>query len=261
MSRLQAILDHTRAGLPAISSRRGELERRVASQPAAPDLVGALRRPNVSLIAEVKRRSPSAGAINPGLDPIHRAQAYAAGGAAVISVLTDEKFFGGSLEDLTRVAAAVDLPVLRKDFILDETQLLEARACGAAAALLIVRALEQPRLAALVRYAFGIGLTPLVEVHTADEVARAIDAGATVVGVNARDLDTFTIGVDAAWQLLSIIPGACIAVAESGMANVDDVERAAASGADAVLIGTALAAASSPGELVRSLSGVTRRGR
>ncbi len=261
MSRLQTILDHTRTLIPGLAARREIFERGVASLPPAPDFAGALRGANVALIAEVKRRSPSAGNINEALDPVGLAREYSSGGAAAVSVLTDQHFFGGSIDDLAAVAAAIEKPVLRKDFILDEVQLLEARARGAAAALLIVRALEQRSLAALLSRAGQIGLAALVEVHDDDELTRALDAGATVIGINARNLDDFTIDTAAAWRLVARVPSTCVAVAESGMASLADVEGAAAAGADAVLVGTALARAGDPERMAREFSGVRRRGR
>jgi indole-3-glycerol phosphate synthase len=261
MLSLSAILESTRRGIPAIRSRMSELERAAANRRAAPDLALALRRPAVALIAEVKRRSPSAGAINESLDPATLARGYVAGGAAAISVLTDQAFFGGSMADLATVIASVATPVLRKDFILDESQVLEARAAGAAAVLLIVRALDPAGLRRLLGFSVACGLTPLVETHDAHDLARALDAGASVIGVNARDLDDFSIDAPAAWRLLATIPGDRIAVAESGMATIADVAAAAEAGADAVLIGSALASAGDPIGCARELSGVSRRGR
>jgi indole-3-glycerol phosphate synthase len=261
MPSLDAILESTRRGLPAVRMRLPEIERAAARRPLPPDLARALRRPGIALIAEVKRRSPSVGAINEGLDPATLARGYAAGGAAAISVLTDREFFGGSMADLGAVVGSVEVPVLRKDFILDESQILEARGAGAAAVLLIVRALQQAELRRLLAFAVDCGLTPLVETHNADEIARALDVGATVIGVNARDLDTLSIDTAAAWRLLASIPRHCIAVAESGMASVADVAAASAAGADAVLIGSALARSSDPATQARDLSGVPRHGR
>ena len=258
---LDAILESTRKSLPALRLRRVLLERAAEKRPVPADFAAALRQDRVALIAEVKRRSPSAGAINEGLDPVELARAYSRGGAAAISVLTDGPFFGGSLEDLAAVTGAVPTAVLRKDFILDEVQLLEARAGGAAAALLIVRALDPTVLQQLLRFAGEIGLAALVEAHSATEVAIALDAGAQIIGVNARDLDTFAIDRAAAWRLLALVPPGLLAVAESGMATGDDVEAAAASGADAVLIGSALAASGDPESGARSVSEVLRRGR
>jgi indole-3-glycerol phosphate synthase len=185
---------------------------------------------------------------------------YAEHGAAAISVLTDGPFFGGSIQDLRAAAGRAPVPVLRKDFILDEVQILEARAAGAAAVLLIVRVLGS-RLQPLLCYAADLGLDALVEVHTAEELNTALKAGASIIGVNSRDLDTFEIDKETAWKIVAAVPPEFIAVAESGMAQIGDVQQAAAAGADAVLIGTALSAAASPGGLLRGLAGVARRGR
>jgi indole-3-glycerol phosphate synthase len=176
-------------------------------------------------------------------------------------VLTDGPFFGGSVADLEAVVERVSAPVLRKDFILDEVQILEARAAGAAAVLLIVRALTPARLAELLSCARTVGVEALVEVHNGPELETAIGAGADVIGVNSRDLDSFQIDIESAWRLLETVPTATVAVAESGMATVADVERAAAAGADAVLIGTALSAVPDPAAAVQALSGVRRRAR
>jgi indole-3-glycerol phosphate synthase len=213
------------------------------------------------VIAEVKRRSPSSGTIRDDLDPGERASRYGRHGAAAISVLTDGPFFGGSVDDLRTAAAQAGVPVIRKDFILDELQILEARAAGAAAVLLIVRALEETRLEALLACAEEHGLDALVEVHTPAELERALAVGARILGINSRDLDSFIIDTAAAWRIVQAVPADRIAVAESGMACVPDVERAAEAGADAVLIGTALSAASDPDRLLAGLSRVPRRAR
>lgn len=264
---LDQILDTTRRSLDALRLRRRELERRAAEAVAPPSFVGALRRERVglrervALIAEVKRRSPSAGMIRGDLDPAAYASAYADAGAAAISVLTDGPYFGGSIADLERVVARVRVPVLRKDFILDETQVIESRAAGAAAILLIVRALTPGRLRELLAVARDAGLDALVEVHTAAELEVAVAAGAPVIGVNSRDLDSFRIDVDAAWRLIGRVPRDRVAIAESGMATMVDVERAARAGADAVLIGTALSAADDPAASVRALADIRRHDR
>ena len=257
---LDQILRSTRGGLDSLHTRRASLEREVAASRVPPSFRAALRTGNVAVIAEVKRRSPSAGAIREDLDPAERTALYAEHGAAAISVLTDGPYFGGSMQDLRAAVQRSSVPVLRKDFILDEVQILEARAAGAAAVLLIVRALGS-RLQPLLRYAADLRLDALVEAHTAEEVTTALDAGASIIGVNSRDLDTFEIDIESAWKLIGRVPAACIAVAESGMAGSDDVRRAAAAGADAVLIGTALSAAVSPGGLLHELTRVVRRGR
>ena len=216
---------------------------------------------DISLVAEVKRRSPSAGEIRADLNPPSQASQYARGGARAISVLTDGPHFGGSPEDLRAVSRAVKVPILRKDFIIEELQIVEARSLGASAVLLIVRILEPTRLKALHAFARSIGLDVLVETHTPAELDTALEAGAEIVGVNSRDLDTFAIDVEKAWAMVARVPAHVIAVAESGMATRADVERAAAAGADAVLIGSALSASTDPAGLAGSLSSVRRTGR
>jgi indole-3-glycerol phosphate synthase len=258
---LDQILASTRLDLPALSRRRSALEREAADRPTPPSLRDALRHQRVRVVAEVKRRSPSAGVIRDDLEPGERAVLYAEHGAAAISVLTDGPHFGGSVADLRLAASKVSVPMLRKDFILDELQIVEARAAGAAAVLLIVRALSPERLPSLLKSARSAGLDALVEVHAEAELTRALDAGADIVGVNSRDLDTFRIDVVSAWELLATVPGGIVAVAESGMHGREDVERAAAAGADAVLIGTALSAAADPGGLLQQLAQVPRRDR
>lgn len=258
---LDQILACTRLELPELSRRRNALEREAADRPAPPSFRDALRGDRVRVVAEVKRRSPSAGVIRDDLEPGERAALYAEQGAAAISVLTDGTHFGGSVADLRAAVSRVAVPVLRKDFILDELQIVEARAAGAAAVLLIVRALSPERLRALLASARSAGLAGLVEVHSPAELDRALEAGADIVGVNSRDLDTFRIDVASAWELLATVPGELVAVAESGMRGREDVERAAAAGADAVLIGTALSAAADPVLLLRDLARVPHRGR
>ncbi len=258
---LDQILTSTRAQLAGLRTRQAAVEREAADAPRPASLAAALRGERVAVIAEVKRRSPSAGTIRDDLDPADRAGRYARQGAAAISVLTDGPFFGGSLDDLRAAAAWTSVPVLRKDFILDELQIIEARAAGAAGVLLIVRALAPDRLRALLACAAAAGLDALVEVHTAPEVAQALEAGARLLGVNSRDLDTFRIDTAAAWSLLRDLPAECVAVAESGMGTPADVELAALAGADAVLIGTALSAAADPEALLGRLIQVPRRGR
>lgn len=249
--------DRARALIPV----RQRLERDASRRPPPPDFPAALVGDRMGVIAEVKRRSPSAGNISPELDPVAHAREYAEAGASAISVLTDEPYFGGSLRDLEAVSSEVAIPLLRKDFIVSEEQLLEARARGASAALLIVRALSTDRLASLIAFASGLGLASLVEVHTADELALALDAGARVIGVNSRDLDSFTVDVERALELVRCVPRDRIAVAESGIQNPDDVARAALAGADAVLVGTVLSAAAEPGAMVRAMREVACRGR
>jgi indole-3-glycerol phosphate synthase len=259
--RLEAILQTTRERVAALRSRTRELERQAANAPAPRPFDRATSGPDVGVIAEVKRRSPSAGAIREDLDPVEHARAYAQGGAVAISVLTDEAHFGGSLDDLARVAAAVAVPVLRKDFILDELQLYEARAAGASAVLLIVRALTPARVRALATAARAQGLGVLVEVHTDAELAVAVAAEPTAVGVNSRDLATFAVDLAEAERLVARVPRGVPAIAESGITTRADVERMAAAGADLVLVGTSVARTADPGAAVRELTGVRRVGR
>jgi indole-3-glycerol phosphate synthase len=215
----------------------------------------------LGVIAEVKRRSPSAGAIRTDLDPVRHAQAYVRGGAVAISVLTDELHFGGSLEDLSLVAQAVAVPVLRKDFIVDELQLLEARVAGASAVLLIVRALRPAELRALARAARACGLATLVEAHAVRELDLALDVDPSLVGVNSRDLGTYAVDLGAAEQLVARVPPGVPVVAESGIDCREDVERLARAGADFVLVGTSVARTDDPAAAVRALTGVPRLGR
>jgi len=256
---IDAILALTRARVESLRGSRRDLERRASERPDPQAFrVGGS---TVGVIAEVKRRSPSAGVIRADLDPVAYARAYEAGGAVAISVLTEEAHFGGSLADLERVAGAVSLPVLRKDFVVDELQLLEARAAGAAMVLLIVRALRDPDLRRLAERARGLGLATLVEAHDRGELERALAVTPTAVGVNNRDLDTFVTDLRVAERLVPEIPSGVLAVAESGIESRGDVERAAAAGADLVLVGGAVARSDGPEAAVRGLCGVARRGR
>ncbi|MGH7591972.1 MAG: indole-3-glycerol phosphate synthase TrpC [Gemmatimonadales bacterium] len=259
---LAEILAGTRARLPELRQRRGDLEGAAARRPTPPSFHDALSPgPTLKLIAEVKRRSPSGGDIARGLDPVAHAKAYAAAGASVVSVLTEPAHFGGSIDDLAAVVADIPLPVLRKDFIVDELQLVEARAMGAAAVLLIVRALGAVQLRSLLTTCAALELGALVEAHTAAEVELALDAGASVIGINSRDLDDLSIDRSAAWALLARIPAGRVAVAESAIGSADDAELAAVAGADAVLVGSALSRAARPEALAASIIGVRRRGR
>jgi indole-3-glycerol phosphate synthase len=204
------------------------------------------RADGIAVIAEVKRASPSKGHLADIADPAALAADYEAGGAATISVLTEGRRFGGSLDDLRAVRAAVSVPVLCKDFIVTSYQLWEARAAGADLALLIVAALTDPELAGLVDRARSIGLTPLVEVHTAEEVARAVDAGADLIGVNARNLKTLDVDRSLFPRLASLIPDGVVRVAESGVRDPHDVIEYARNGADVVLVGETLVTGKDP---------------
>ena len=259
--RLDPLVSAAQQRVAALRAGRAELERRARAAPPALPFGARPSDGTIGVIAEVKRRSPSAGAIHETLDPVAHARAYAAGGAVGISVLTEPAFFGGSLDDLRRVAAAVPLPVVRKDFLLEELQLVEARAAGAAAVLVIVRILEPLRVRSLVRAAHDLGLAALVEVHTAGELETAVAAGATLIGVNSRDLDSFAIDRDAADRLIAQVPRDLVTVAESAITGRGDVERVAAAGADHVLVGTAVARLADPQDAVRGLAGVRRRPR
>lgn len=234
------------------------LERAAADAGPVPSFVVALRGPMVRVIAEIKRRSPSKGVINEAIAAGERAVAYAGGGAAALSVLTEPTRFGGSLADLSEVRAAVGLPLLRKDFITDEVQLLEARAHGASAVLLIARALDPGQLSRLARAARAVGLECLVEVRDARELERAVEVDAAAIGVNNRDLETLVIEPEIGARLVGRVPVDRIAVYESGVQGVADVERAAAAGADAVLVGSVLSVATDGAAAVRALASVRR---
>lgn len=221
--------------------------RRLAEGAPAPlDAEGALRRPGLSLIAEVKRASPSKGSLAAIPDPAALAARYEAGGAAAVSVLTEERRFGGSLTDLDAVRAAVRIPVLRKDFMVTDYQIWEARAHGADLVLLIVAALEQHDLCRMQDLARSLGMTALVEVHDEAETRRAVDAGASVIGVNARNLKTLDVDPDVFGRLAPLIPDSCVRVAESGIRGPQDAARCAAQGAHAVLVGEALVVGGDP---------------
>jgi indole-3-glycerol phosphate synthase len=234
-----------------------DLERRVANLPPTRDFTRALRRSGeVAVIAEVKKASPSAGVIRADFDPVAVARTYEAHGAAAISVLTDIEFFQGRLDYLTAARAAVGCPVLRKDFVLDRYQLLEARAAGADAVLLIAECLPGERLGAFRGEAVALGLHTLVELHDADELPRVIDSGAAVVGVNNRDLRTFTTRLDHTLDLMPRIPSDRAVVSESGITSRADVLRLAAAGVAAVLVGESLMRSADIGAALAALRGV-----
>jgi indole-3-glycerol phosphate synthase len=243
---MTTVLDSIVAGVRAdLDDRRrrvplADLQGRVAARAAALDAEAALRRPGLALIAEVKRASPSKGPLAKIPDPAALATAYADGGAAAVSVLTEERRFGGSLADLDAVRAAVTVPVLRKDFMVSDYQIWEARAHGADLILLIVASLTDLELVAMRELAERLGMTALVEVHDEGEVARAVGAGARVIGVNARNLKTLQVHPETFARLAPLVPVGCVRVAESGVAGPADAARYAAEGADAVLVGEAL---------------------
>jgi indole-3-glycerol phosphate synthase len=207
----------------------------------------------MAFITEIKRKSPSGGEIRPGASATELAEMYGAAGAAALSVLTDATYFGGSDHDLVAARAASGLPVLRKDFVVDEYQLYEARTLGADAVLLIVRALSEKQLREFLELTHLLGMDALVEAHSAGEVNRALDAGARIVGVNNRDLDTLLTDVSLAPRLRSMVPSSCTFVAESGISQPEQVAALRDAGVDAILIGEALLRSPDPDQKLRSL--------
>ncbi len=216
---------------------------------------------HVAVIAEIKRRSPSQGWLNDELDVAELAEAYVAGGCAALSVLTDADFFSGSSQDVAVAASRVEVPVLRKDFTVSANDVLDAAQMGASAVLLIVAALSDAELAQFLEIAHACDLAALGEVHDETEVARALNAGAHVIGVNQRDLRTFEVDPGRAGALVAGLPPQVLAVAESGLNSVEDVARVAGAGCDAVLVGEAFVRSAQPRELVRAFAAVERRAR
>jgi indole-3-glycerol phosphate synthase len=221
----------------------------------------ALRGSAVAVLAEVKRRSPSKGMIAESLDAVAQSRAYVSGGAAGVSILTEPAHFGGSVDDLLAVRSAMAIPVLKKDFHVAPIQLLEARALGASAALLIARALSPAQLVVMMQAGQDLGLELLVEVRDQAELERALAAGATMIGVNNRNLETLEIDPTTAERLIPLVPKQLIAVAESGVHGRADVERYAACGADAVLVGSSLSACEDPAAATRAMAAVPRKSR
>lgn len=257
---LDRILANTAAELAERRARAplDYLERIIDERSPALSLEAALRSTQVTVIAEIKRASPSKGAIAPGADAGAIARDYSAGGAAAISVLTDQRFFGGSLDDLRVVAdvahaAAPARPVLRKDFVIDPYQIVEARAAGADAVLLIVAALSDDHLASLLATARAYQLSALVEVHDATEVERALHAGASLIGINNRDLRTFAVNLETTERLAPLVPSACTLVGESGITTREDVARLGRAGVHAVLVGESLMRSPDRAQAVRDL--------
>lgn len=249
-----------------LDAKRAEVAQRSASAPldqikeqarsAGPtrDFVGALKPDAFGVIAEIKRRSPANGLLRADLNSELTARTYAEGGALCMSVLTDGPFFDGSDADLIAARAACTLPVLRKDFVIDPYQVWEARAIGADAVLLIVRALEQERLVELLGVANDAGLTALVEVHDEAELQRALDSGSRLIGVNNRNLDTLKVDIATSERVVPMIPDTIPAIAESGVSNRAAAERMRRAGARAILVGEALVLSDRPGDLLRELS-------
>lgn len=253
---LETIVAATRRAVEVRSASRplATLERELRRQPGGTAFEAALRdSPAPRVIAECKRRSPSRGILRQDYHPALHAAAYAAAGAAAVSVLTEPTFFDGSRDHLREVRRAVSLPLLRKDFIVTEYQLVEAAVIGADAVLLIAAALEEAALAALVRGAATLGLAALVEVHDADEIPRAVDAGARIVGVNSRDLRTLTVDSGALEAAAGRLPNHVVAVAESGLQDRCDLDRLGALGYHAFLVGERLITQPDPGAALREL--------
>jgi len=256
---MSSVLDEIIAGVREDVARREaavpmeDIKQQALAAPPARDALAALRAPGVGVIAEVKRRSPSKGSLALIDDPAALAGRYQAGGARMISVLTEERRFGGSLADLDAVRAAVQIPVLRKDFVVGSYQVHEARAHGADAVLLIVAALEQNVLIGLRERIESLGMTALVEVHTEDEASRALDAGARVIGVNARDLKTLDVDRSTFERIAPGLPSGVVKIAESGVRGPLDLIEYAAGGADAVLVGESLVTGADPRQAVADL--------
>jgi indole-3-glycerol phosphate synthase len=254
-----SVLDEIVAGVRADVAAREEntpltvVKKAAAAARPARDALAALRQPGVGVIAEVKRRSPSRGALAAIDDPARLASEYAAGGARMISVLTEERRFGGSLADLDSVRAAVHIPVLRKDFVVSSYQVHEARAHGADVVLLIVAALEQNALEGLRERIESLGMTALVEAHTEDEASRALDAGAQVIGINARNLHTLEVDRSIFERIAPGLPGYVVKIAESGVRGPLELIEYAAAGADAVLVGEGLVTTANPRQAVAEL--------
>jgi indole-3-glycerol phosphate synthase len=253
MGFLTDIVGEIRRDLAERPLNDGALLARASARPPARDFIAALRASSPAVIAEVKRASPSAGAFAVDADPIAQARAYADGGAAAISVLTEPRHFHGSLADMEAVRIAVELPVLRKDFLVHPAQVIEARAHGADAVLLITACLDDDELAAMLATAADLGMGALVETHADDELERAVASGAVVIGVNARDLETLHVDVASALHRIGRVPDDRVAVLESGVRGRAEVDAALEAGASAILVGEALMRASDPRAALRGL--------
>jgi indole-3-glycerol phosphate synthase len=255
MTVLDSIIDGVRADVAAREAHIdfASIKAAGAAAPASLDAAAALREPGIAVIAEVKRASPSKGALADIPDPAELALAYEAGGARIISVLTEERRFQGSLADLDTVRKAVSIPVLRKDFIVGPYQIHEARAHGADVVLLIVAALDQHTLSSLLDRTESLGMTALVEVHTEEEADRALEAGASVIGINARNLKTLEVDRDSFARIAPGLPTEVIKIAESGVRGTADLLAYAGAGADAVLVGEGLVTSGDPRTAVAEL--------
>ena len=253
---LRKIVETKRGEVEALRRSFSELRDRAEDAPPARDFVGSLGGgAAVSVVAEIKRRSPGAGAIRTDLDPLRLGPSYESGGAAALSVLTDEEYFGGSLGDLVGVRGLVEIPVLRKDFVIDESQVYEARGAGADAILLIVRILDDDRLRSLRTLAEELGMSVLVEAHDGEEVERGLAAGAGLLGINNRNLRTFETRIDVTLSLAARVPPSVVLVSESGIHTAADVCSVGERGVDAVLVGESLLRQRDPGAGVVALAG------
>jgi len=257
---LDKILADHRAAATADTRSVSDLAEACAGLPAPRDFAAALRAPGLSVIAEVKRRSPSKGDLAASLDPAEVAQAYQAGGAACLSVLTDVDYFGGSPADLQAARAAVTLPVIRKDFTVCEADVYDARLMGADAVLLIVAALDDDELAQFATAASNVGLTALFEIHDEAELERALAADATVIGVNQRDLVTFEVDQERAVRMAPQIPEGLVRVAESGVRGPEDALVLYQAGFDAILVGESVVTSGQRADAVRMLRAVAESG-
>lgn len=254
--KLAEIVSHKRLELAEAKRVRplAQLERSLRHRSPPRGFAQAIRRPGyLSLIAEIKKASPSAGPIRPGVDVVEIARTYAGAGAQAISVLTDAKFFSGSLSDLSSVREKVSLPVLRKDFLLEEYQVVEAAAAGADALLLIAAILDRPALKRLLALAQDLSMDAVVEVHTEGEVEQALEAGAQVIGINNRDLGTLEVDLKTTQRLAGRIPPDRMRVSESGIRSRADVEFVRAQGADAILVGEVLISSDDPAKKIKEL--------
>ncbi len=258
MNKLEEIAAFKRREVAEAKQARplARLERELKNRTPARGFAAAIRRPgSLSLIAEIKKSSPSAGPIRPGADVVEIAKAYAGAGARAISVLTDSQFFSGCLADLTAVREKISLPVLRKDFLIEEYQVVEAAAAGADAVLLIVALLDRPALKRLLALARDLSLDALVEVHSEPELQEGLEAGAQVVGINNRDLGTLRVDLETTRRLIKKIPADRVRVSESGIRLPADVEFVRAQGADAILVGEELMASQDPAGKIKELMG------
>ncbi len=255
MSVLDSIIEGVREDLAQRRLPMGQLHEAMEVAPLVRDALPALLTPELSIIAEVKRSSPSKGALAPIIDPAGLAEQYQVAGAAVVSVLTEQRRFGGTLADLDAVRKAIELPILRKDFMIDEYQLYEARAHGADVVLLIVAALSRNQLADYFHLSTELGMRALIEIHTPDELERALAISPEIIGVNSRNLKSLAIDTRAFAQLLPQIPSHIARIAESGISTRADVELAHNAGATAILVGEALVRAATPSVAIKALLG------